>query len=162
MNKVFVIGRLTKDPDLRYTQSGQAVTQFTLAVDKNLSREKRQEMEAQGRPTADFPRIVVWGKQAESLCQYLGKGSRCAIEGSIQTGSYQDSNGNRVFTTDIVAQHVEFLSDSSSNSIEYNSNTNTRKGRQNSSQGQIGADNDNDDFFEDDFQGIEDDGRIPF
>ena len=162
MNKAVLIGRLVADANLRYTQSGQAVTQFTLAVDKSLSREKRQEMEAQGRPTADFPRIVVWGKQAESLCQYLGKGSRCAIEGSIQTGSYQDSNGNRVFTTDIVAQHVEFLSDSSSNSTEYNSNTNTRKGRQNSSQGQIGADNDNDDFFEDDFEGIEDDGRIPF
>lgn len=162
MNKAVLIGRLVADANLRYTQSGQAVTQFTLAVDKSLSREKRQEMEAQGRPTADFPRIVVWGKQAESLCQYLGKGSRCAIEGSIQTGSYQDSNGNRVFTTDIVAQHVEFLSDSSSNSIEYNSNTNTRKGRQNSSQGQIGADNDNDDFFEDDFEEMEDDGRIPF
>ena len=162
MNKAVLIGRLTKDPDLRYTQSGQAVTQFTLAVDKSLSREKRQEMEAQGRPTADFPRIVVWGKQAESLCQYLGKGSRCAIEGSIQTGSYQDNSGNRVFTTDIVAQHVEFLSGSSHNSTEYNSDTKTRQGRQNGSQGQIGANNDNDDFFEDDFQGIEDDGRIPF
>lgn len=162
MNKVFLIGRLTKDPDLRYTQSGRAVCQFTLAVDKSLSREKRQEMEAQGRPTADFPRIVVWGKQAESLCQYLGKGSRCAIEGSIQTGSYQDSNGDRVFTTDIVAQHVEFLSDSSSNSTEYNSNTNTSQGQQNRSQGQIGTNNDGDDFFGDDFQGIEDDGRIPF
>lgn len=162
MNKVVLIGYLTKKPELRYTQSGQAVTQFTLAVDKRLSREKRQEMEAQGRPTADFPRIVVWGKQAESLCQYLGKGSRCAVEGSIQTGSYQDNSGNRVFTTDIVAQHVEFLSDSSSNSTEYNSNTNTRQGRQNGSQGQIGADNDNDDFFEDDFEEMEDDGRIPF
>ena len=162
MNKVFLIGRLTKDPDLRYTQSGRAVCQFTLAVDKNLSREKRQEMQAENRPTADFPRIVVWGKQAENLCQYLGKGSRCAIEGSIQTGSYQDSNGNRVFTTDVVAQHIEFLSDSSSNSAEYNSNTNTRQGQQSRSQGKIGADNDNDDFFGDDFQGIEDDGRIPF
>ena len=162
MNKVVLIGRITKDPELRYTQSGQTVTQFTLAVDKSLSREKRQEMEAQGRPTADFPRIVVWGKQAESLCQYLGKGSRCAIEGSIQTGSYQDNSGNRVFTTDIVAQHVEFLSGSSHNSTEYNSNTSTRQGRQNGSQGQIGTNNDNDDFFEDDFQGIEDDGRIPF
>ena len=162
LNRAILIGRITKDPELRYTQSGQAVTQFTLAVDKSLSREKRQEMEAQGRPTADFPRIVVWGKQAESLCQYLGKGSRCAVEGSIQTGSYQDNSGNRVFTTDIVAQHVEFLSDSSSNSTGYNSNTKTRQGRQNGSQGQIGADSDNDDFFEDDFEEMEDDGRIPF
>ena len=161
MNKVVLIGYLTKKPELRYTQSGQAVTQFTLAVDKSLSREKRQEMEAQGRPTADFPRIVVWGKQAESLCQYLGKGSRCAIEGSIQTGSYQDSNGNRVYTTDIVAQHVEFLSDSSSNNTKYNSNTNTSQGRQNSSQGQMGANNDNE-FFEDDFQEIDDGNAIPF
>ena len=106
--------------------------------------------------------IVVWGKQAESLCQYLGKGSRCAIEGSIQTGSYQDNSGNRVFTTDIVAQHVEFLSGSSHNSTEYNSDTKTSQGQQNRSQGQIGTNNDDDDFFEDDFQGIEDDGRIPF
>lgn len=162
MNKVVLIGYLTKKPELRYTQSGQAVTQFTLAVDKNLSREKRQEMEAQGRPTADFPRIVVWGKQAESLCQYLGKGSRCAIEGSIQTGSYQDNSGNHVFTTDIVAQHVEFLSGSSHNSTEYNSNTKTRQGRQNGSQEQIGANNNDDDFFEDDFQEIDDGNAIPF
>ena len=161
MNNVILLGRLVADANLRYTQSGQAVTQFTLAVDKNLSREKRQEMEAQGRPTADFPRIVVWGKQAESLCQYLGKGSRCAIEGSIQTGSYQDNSGNRVFTTDIVAQHVEFLSDSSSNSTGYNSNTKTRQGTQNGSQGQMGANNDNE-FFEDDFQEIDDGNAIPF
>ena len=119
-------------------------------------------MEAQGRPTADFPRIVVWGKQAESLCQYLDKGSRCAVDGSIQTGSYKDQDGKTVFTTDIVAQRVEFLSNSPQNGTEYNSGTKTRQGRQNSSQGKIGADNDNDDFFEDDFQEIQDDGRIPF
>ena len=63
MNKVFLIGRLTKDPDLRYTQSGQAVVSFALAVDRGLSKQKRQEMESQNRPTADFPRITVWGVQ---------------------------------------------------------------------------------------------------
>lgn len=83
MNKVVLIGRLTKDPDLRYTQSGMAVCQFTLAVNKNLSKDKKEEMEAQNKPTADFPRIIVWGKMGENASRYLKKGSQCAIDGAI-------------------------------------------------------------------------------
>ncbi len=149
MNKVVLIGRLTKDPDLRYTQSGMAVCQFTLAVNKNLSKDKKEEMEAQNKPTADFPRIVVWGKMGENASRYLKKGRQCAVEGSIQTGSYEDNNGNRVYTTDIVAQHVEFLT-----------RTNTREGYQNRSTGNYGANNNN--YFEDDFEDVQDEGRIPF
>lgn len=160
MNKVVLIGYLTKDPDLRYTQSGMAVCQFTLAVNKNLSKDKKEEMEAQNKPTADFPRIIVWGKMGENASRYLKKGSQCAIDGSIQTGSYQDNNGNRVFTTDIVAQHVEFLTRTTQDGTEYNSNTNTRQGYQNQSRGNYGANNN--DFFYDDFEEVKDDGRIPF
>lgn len=160
MNKVIIIGRLTKDPDLRYTQSGMAVCQFTLAVNKNLSKDKKEEMEAQNKPTADFPRIVVWGKMGENASRYLKKGSQCAIDGAIQTGSYEDNNGNRVFTTDVVAQHVEFLSKLTQDGANNKSNTNTSQGYQNRSTGNYGANNN--DFFDDDFEDVQDDNRIPF
>lgn len=160
MNKVVLIGRLTKDPDLRYTQSGMAVCQFTLAVNKNLSKDKKEEMEAQNKPTADFPRIIVWDKMGENASRYLRKGSQCAIDGSIQTGSYKDNNGNRVFTTDIVAQRVEFLSKSTQYGAEYNSNTNSSQGYQNQSRGNYVANNDT--YFDDDFEEVQDDNRIPF
>lgn len=156
MNKVVLIGRLTKDPDLRYTQSGMAVCQFTLAVNKNLSKDKKEEMEAQNKPTADFPRIIVWGKMGENASRYLKKGSQCAIEGAIQTGSYEDNNGNRVYTTDIVAQHVEFLTRLTQDDTDYNSN----QGYQNRSKSNYGTNND--DFFDDDFQEVQDDPRVPF
>ena len=153
MNKVILIGRLTRDPELRYTQANQAVCTFTLAVDKKLSREKREEAEANNRPTADFPRIIVWGKMGENASRYLFKGSQCAIEGRIQTGSYQDGEtGKTVYTTDIVAENVEFLSRLSQDESKSNSGVNTHRGNKNQSDG----------FFEDDFSEIQDDGRIPF
>lgn len=153
MNKVLLIGYLVRDPELRYTQSNQAVCTFTLAVDKKLSREKREEAEAAGRPTADFPRIIVWGKAGENASRYLFKGSQCAIEGRIQTGSYQDSeSGKTIYTTDVVAENVEFLSKSTQEERKGSNGTNTYRNNNNSS----------DDFFEDDFSEIQDDGRIPF
>ena len=110
MNNVVLIGRLTKDPELRYIpNSGAAVSTFTLAVDKQLSREKKQEMESRNQPTADFIRIVAWGKMAENCATYLAKGRLVAIQGRIQTGSYDDKDGKRVYTTDVVANNVEFL-----------------------------------------------------
>jgi len=109
-NLVVLTGRLTRDPELRRTQSGMAVCTFTLAVDKGLSREKRQEAEAKGTPTADFPRITVWGKQGENVSQYLSKGSQCLVQGSIQTGQYNDQeSGKTIYTTDVVGYKVEFL-----------------------------------------------------
>lgn len=153
MNKVILIGRLVRDPELRYTQSNQAVCNFTLAIDKKLSREKREEAEAAGRPTADFPRIIVWGKMGENASRYLFKGSQCAIEGRIQTGSYQDGeSGKTIYTTDIIAENVEFLSRPTQEESKSNSGVNTNQGNQNQSDG----------FFEDDFSEIQDDGRIPF
>ena len=109
MNNVVLIGRLTKDPELRYTQSGTAVARFALAVDKQLSREKKQEFEAKGQPTADFINITVWGRMAENCANYLAKGRLTAVNGRIQTSTYKDDNGQTRFFTDVVAREVEFL-----------------------------------------------------
>ncbi len=110
MNNVILIGRLTADPELRFLPgNGRAVAKFTVAVDKGLSREKKAEFQAQGKPTADFPRIVVWGNQAQNCANYLAKGRLVAVSGRLETGSYQNSQGQRVFTTDVVANRVEFL-----------------------------------------------------
>ena len=99
MNNVVLIGRLTRDPELRYIpNSGTPVSTFTLAVDKNLSKEKKMEMEAKNQPTADFIRIVVWGKQAENCANFLNKGKLVGINGRIQTGSYDDKDGKRVYS----------------------------------------------------------------
>lgn len=109
LNQVIILGRLVKDPELRYIQSsGNANTRFTLAVDRNLSKDKKQEMESKGQPTADFIPVVVWGKQAEHCANYLKKGRLVAVHGSIQTGSYE-KDGQRIYTTDVLAQQVQFL-----------------------------------------------------
>jgi single-strand DNA-binding protein len=101
MNSVVLIGRLARDPELSYTPQNQtAVCRFTLAVDKARKTEDQ---------SADFIRITVWDKQAENCDRYLRKGSQCAIHGRIQTGSYKGKNGETVYTTDVVADRVEFL-----------------------------------------------------
>lgn len=110
MNSVVLIGRLVRDPELRYLPNGgTAVANFSLAVDKQLSKEKKQEMESKGQPTADFINIVVWGKQGENCANYLKKGRNVAIQGRIQTGSYTAADGNKRYTTDVVAERVQFI-----------------------------------------------------
>lgn len=110
MNHVSLIGRLTRDPELKYMpNSGIAVSTFTLAVDKGLSKDKKIELESKNQPTADFIRIVAWGKLAETTANYLTKGKMAGISGRIQTGSYTDKDGKKVFTSDVVAQQVSFL-----------------------------------------------------
>lgn len=110
MNNVVLIGRLTRDPELRYIpNSGTAVSTFSLAVDKGLSKEKKQEMESRNQPTADFINIVVWGKMAENCANFLAKGRLVAVQGRIQSGSYEAKDGGRRYTTDVVASNVEFL-----------------------------------------------------
>ena len=102
MNSVVLIGRLTRDPELSYTPNTQsAITRFTIAVDR-----PRRQGEDQG---ADFIRITVWGKQAETCDRYLSKGRQVAVLGRIQTGSYKNREGVTVYTTDVVADRVEFL-----------------------------------------------------
>lgn len=103
MNKVILIGNLARDPELSYTQGNQtAVCKFTVAVNK-----PRRNGEDQG---ADFIRITVWGTQAENCKRYLSKGRKVAVSGRIVTGSYKDRNGQTVYTTDVTADNVEFLS----------------------------------------------------
>lgn len=110
MNNVTLIGRLARDVELRFVPgSGMAVANFTMAIDKGLTREKKQEFESQGKPTADFIRIVVWGKQAENCSQYLAKGKLVGIQGSIQTSSFKGTDGETKYTTEVLANRVEFL-----------------------------------------------------
>lgn len=102
MNNVVLIGRLTKNPEVKSTNNGQmAVCNFTLAIDRPV----KQGAEKQ----ADFPRITVFGKQAENCGKYLAKGRQVAIQGRIQTGSYTSQSGATVYTTDIVAEKVQFI-----------------------------------------------------
>lgn len=100
MNSIILIGRLTKDPELRYTQAGKAVCSFTLAVDRPYSGENKE---------ADFINIVVWNKVGENCAQYLKKGRKAAVQGRLQIRSYEDDNGKKKYITEVVANSVEFL-----------------------------------------------------
>lgn len=102
MNKVILIGRLTKDPELRYTQGGVAVCNFTLAVDRPFTNQE-------GEREADFIPIVVWRRAAENVAKYLSKGRQTAVEGRIQVRTYDDKDGVRQWRTEVVADNVEFL-----------------------------------------------------
>ena len=116
MNKVFLIGRLTRDPELRYTGSNTAVATFSIAVNRNYAN-------AQGEREADFINIVVWRKQAENVKNYLSQGSQVAIDGRIQTRSYDDKDGQKRYVTEVVADNVEFLGSKASSE-----NSNNTKG----------------------------------
>lgn len=100
MNKVIIVGRLTRDPDIRYT-ANSSMASFSVAVDRRFKQE--------GQPDADFPRVIAWGKTAEFIEKYFHKGMKIAIEGRIQTGSYQNQSGQTIYTTDVIAEAVEFV-----------------------------------------------------
>lgn len=102
MNQVVLIGRLTRDPELKYTTNNQtAVTRFTLAVDKPYQKDKEKE--------ASFIRCIAFGKAAENLDRYKRKGDQIALQGHIDTGSYTDKDGKTVYTTDVIADKIEFV-----------------------------------------------------
>lgn len=102
MNSVTLIGRLTKDPDVRYISENQtAVASFTVAIDRPVKAGQEKK--------ADFPRVTIFGKQAENCEKYLAKGRLVGVQGRIQTGSYTNKDGVTVYTTDVVADRVEFL-----------------------------------------------------
>ena len=109
MNNVVLIGRLTRDPEIKHFENQNAVCNFTLAVDKELSKEKKQEFESKGQPTADFINIVVWGKQAENCVNHLAKGLLTGVQGRLQSRSYEGNDGIRRYVTEVVAGRVEFL-----------------------------------------------------
>lgn len=116
MNSVVLIGRLARDVELRYLPNGgKAVCQFSMAVNRELSKDKKQEMETQGKATADFIRVQAWGKQAENCANYLTKGSLVGIKGRIQTGNYTADDGSKKYTFDVVAERVEFLNNKNAN-----------------------------------------------
>lgn len=108
INRVVLVGRLTKDPELKYTQSGIPVTRFTIACNRAFKNDGEQQ--------ADFINCVAWRKTAENTANFLKKGSLCGIEGRIQTGSFEGSDGKRVYTTEVVADSVQFLEPRSSSS----------------------------------------------
>ena len=100
MNSVSIIGRLTKDPELRTTQSGTSVCSFTVAVDRKFKSD--------GQPDADFINVVAWKKKAEFVAKYFAKGQRIALTGSIQTRSWDDDDGKKHYVTEVVAESVYF------------------------------------------------------
>lgn len=108
MNKVILIGRLTRDPELRYTSSNIPTATFSIAVDRPFTSQS-------GEREADFINIVVWRKQAENCKNYLNKGSQVAVEGRIQTRNYDGQDGKKVYVTEVVADNVQFLGTRSNN-----------------------------------------------
>lgn len=108
MNKVLLIGRLTKDPELRYTQSGTAVASFTLAVNRRFSGQN-------GEREADFINCVAWQKSAEFVANYFRKGQQMALEGRLQVRSYDGNDGQRRWVTEVVAEQIEFVGSKNEN-----------------------------------------------
>jgi len=102
LNRVILIGRLTRDPELRYTPAGVAVTQFTIAVDRPFTS-------GQGEREADFIPVVTWRQLAETCANYLRKGRLTAVEGRIQVRNYENNEGKRVYVTEVIADNVRFL-----------------------------------------------------
>ena len=102
MNKAILIGRLTKDPELRTTPTGRNVCQFSIAVNRTYTN-------ASGEREADFINCVVWDKQAENLAKYQKKGNHIAVDGRIQTRNYDDNNGKKVYVTEVLVNNISFL-----------------------------------------------------
>ena len=112
MNKVFLIGRLSRDPELRHTGSGTAVCQISVAISRPV---------AQGsEPQTDFINVTVWNKQAENVAKYLAKGRQVAVEGRIQTRNYDNNEGKRTYVTEVIASNVEFLGSANDNNRSSN------------------------------------------
>lgn len=135
INRVVLVGRLTKDPELKYTPNGNASCRFTVAVNRTFKGQS-------GEQEADFISCVAWRKQAENLANFMKKGNLIGLEGRIQTGSYEGQNG-KVYTTDVVADSIQFLepkaTGGSQGASNYQSSTNTGETYQGGSQGQNGG-----------------------
>lgn len=114
MNSVQLVGRLTRDPEIRYADGGSAIARFSLAVDRRYKSENG--------PTADFPNCVAFGRTAEFVEKYFRKGMRMGCQGRIQTGSYTNNDGQKVYTTDVVVESCEFVESKASQQPEENNN----------------------------------------
>ena len=124
-NKVILMGRLTADPELKQTQSGATVTNFTIAVDRKYNKGEEKQ--------ADFPTIIAWRQTAEFICKYFAKGSAILIEGELQTRSWTDQQGQKRYATEVVAHEVTFCES------KKNSESNYTTQEQNDSQREFGA-----------------------
>lgn len=134
INRVVLVGRLTKDPELKYTPNGIASCQFTVAVNRAFQNQ-------QGEREADFINCQAWRKHAENLANFMKKGSLIGLEGRIQTGSYEGKDGKRVYTTDVVADSIQFLeprnsTGGSQGTSNHESSTNYHGATQNAPRGQ--------------------------
>ena len=115
LNNISLVGRLTKDPEVKFTSSNIAYARFTLAVNRTFSGPS-------GEREADFIQCIAWRRQAENLARFVKKGSLVGVEGRIQTGSYDDKDGIRKYTTDVVADSVQFLESKSQDSFDNDNN----------------------------------------
>ncbi|BDH60111.1 single-stranded DNA-binding protein 1 [Lysinibacillus sp. PLM2] len=139
INRVVLVGRLTKDPELKYTPSGIPKARFTVAVNRAFTNQS-------GEREADFIQCLAWRKQAENLANFMKKGNLIGVDGRIQTGSFEGQDGKRVYTTDIIADSIQFLesrgaSESSNSASNYQSSTNYQTSNQNANTGQFGGQN---------------------
>lgn len=128
MNKIILIGRLTKDPEFRYTQSGTAAASFTLAVNRRFTNQN-------GEREADFINCVAWQKAAEFVANYFKKGQQMALEGRLQVRSYEGNDGQRRWVTEVVAEQIEFVWSKESGSNNSNSTGGNSGSGHNSSSG---------------------------
>lgn len=117
MNKVVLVGRLTAKPELRYTASNTAYTRFSVAVNRNFTN-------ADGKRDADFINVVAWRKQAETISRFFDKGNLIALEGRLQTGSYDDKDGNKRYTVDVALDNFEFVESKASREASQNNSSN--------------------------------------
>ena len=123
INNVVLVGRLTKDPDLRYTANGTGVATFTLAVNRNFTNQD-------GNREADFINCVIWRKSAETLANYAHKGTLLGVTGRIQTRSYENQQGQRIYVTEVVAENFQLLESKGTNQQHKNNESNNSNGSQ--------------------------------
>lgn len=109
MNRIELIGRLTTDIELKFTSGGLAIAKIALAVDRRLSKERKEQDRKDNKPTADFPRVILMGKNAENAAKYLTKGAMVAVEGRIQTNSFENAEGQKIFSTEVFCERMQFL-----------------------------------------------------
>jgi single-strand DNA-binding protein len=148
LNRVVLVGRLTKDPELKYTSNGVAVANFTLAVNRSFKN-------AQGDTEADFINCTVWRKPAENVANFLKKGSLAGVDGKIQTRNFEGQDGKRVYITEVVVESVQFL--------EPKGQSNNQSSNQNNNQGSNNYTRVDDDPFANDSVPIDiSDSDLPF
>lgn len=157
MNKAILMGRLTKDPELKSTNNGVSVCSFTVAVDRRFKNQ-------QGEREADFIPVVAWRQTAEFVGKYFQKGQRIALVGSIQVRHWDDEHGNRRYMTEIIADEVYFADSKTENSGgNYNrSNNNSFQNTQNNQNTSAPSRNTNDDFSDGFFEAPDDETALPF